>query len=216
MDFDDHIKILNNTLSEKRPSNFSPSWILQNTPKVYRYIYKNVRTENNDLDWDKVTSSLDRCFCKCWTRYRQKSIKIYEKQSEVDCILSKHKDRLYTFIAYANEADKCMQSRMLISLVRISQKGNICAEHEIVKWVTYITDDWIDRYPQMHKWKGYADEVEGHIKGCIRRYRYTGSFIGYLFKTLEYSARGKPPLVSLNDKIFRDKTREEYAVLEDD
>ena len=109
-----------------------------------------------------------------------------------------------------------MQSRMLISLVRLSQKGNICAEQEVVKWITYITDEWIDRYPQMYRWRGYADEVDGHIKGCVRRYRYTGSFLGYLFKTLEYSVRGKPPLVSLNDNIFGDKTREEYAKVEED
>jgi hypothetical protein len=105
---------------------------------------------------------------------------------------------------------------MLISLVRLSQKGNVRAEQEVVKWITYITDDWIDRYPQMYRWRGYADEVDGHIKGCVRRYRYTGSFLGYLFKTLEYSVRGKPPLVSLNDNIFGDKTREEYAKVEED
>jgi hypothetical protein len=149
-------------------------------------------------------------------RYRQKSIRVYENQSEVDIILSKYKDRLYTFIAYATEDDKKMQSRMLISLVRLCQKGNVCAEQEVVKWITYITDDWIDRYPQMYRWRGYTDEVDGHIKGCVRRYRYTGSFLGYLFKTLEYSVRGKPPLVSLNDNIFGDKTREEYAKVEED
>jgi hypothetical protein len=216
MTFDYHIKILNDTLSEKNPSKISSSWILQNAPRVYRYINKNIRTENDDIDWDKVTSSLDRLFCKRWVRYRQKSIRVYENQSEVDIILSKYKDRLYTFIAYATEDDKKMQSRMLISLVRLSQKGNVCAEEEVVKWITYITDDWIDRYPQMYRWRGYTDEVDGHIKGCVRRYRYTGSFLGYLFKTLEYSVRGKPPLVSLNDNIFGDKTREEYAKVEED
>jgi len=214
--FDDCIKILNNTLSEKNPPKFNASWILQNIPQVYRYINKNIRTENDDIDWDRVTSSLDRSFCKRWIRYRQKSNRVYENQSEVDIILSKYKDRLYTFIAYATEDDKKMQSRMLISLVRLSQKGNICAEQEVVKWITYITDDWIDRYPQMYRWRGYADEVDGHINGCVKRYRYTGSFLGYLFKTLEYSVRGKPPLVSLNDNIFGDKTREEYAKVEED
>jgi hypothetical protein len=216
MSFDEHIKILNDTLSKKNPSKFSSSWILQNAPRVYRYINKNIRTENDDIDWDRVTSSLDRSFCKRWMRYRQKSLKVYENKSEVDIILSKYKDRLYTFIAYATEEDKKMQSRMLISLVRLSQKGNVCAEQEVVKWITYITDDWIDRYPQMYRWRGYADEVDGHIKGCVRRYRYTGSFLGYLFKTLEYSVRSKPPLVSLNDNIFGDKTREEYAKVEED
>jgi hypothetical protein len=216
MGFERIIKILNDVLSEKNPSKFSSSWILQNAPCVYRYINKNVRTENDDIDWDRVTSSLDRSFCKRWVRYRQKSIRVYESQSEVNIILSKYKDRLYTFIAYATEDDKKMQSRMLISLVRLTQKGNICAEQEVVKWITYITDDWIDRYPQMYRWRGYADEVDGHMKGCVKRYRYTGSFLGYLFKTLEYSVRGKPPLVSLNDNIFGDKTREEYAKVEED
>lgn len=216
MTLNNYIKILNDVLHEKNPSEFSSSWILQNTPRVYRYINKNIRTENNDIDWDHVTSLLDRSFCKRWRRYRQKSIQVYENQSEVDIILLKYKDRLYTFIAYANEDDKKMQSRMIISLVRLSQKGNLCAEQEAVKWITYITDDWIDRYPQMYRWRGYADEVDGHIRGCLRRYRYTGSFLGYLFKTLEYSVRGKPPLVSMNDNIFGDKTREEYAKVEED
>jgi hypothetical protein len=67
----------------------------------------------------------------------------------------------------------------------------------------------------MYRWKGYADEVEDKIKGCAKRYRYTGSFLGYLFKTLEYSARGKPPLVSFDDKIFDGKkTRGEYMLQE--
>ena len=211
MNFDSHIKTLNEVLSDKQPPNFSPSWILEHTPHVYRYIYKNIRTENNDIDWDTVTASLDRSFCKRWIRYRQKSIKFYEKQSEVDCILEKYKDKLYTFIAYADEKDKQMQCVMTISLIRLAQKGNICAEQEVMKWITYITDEWLDRYPQMYKWKGYEDEVQDKIKGCIRRYRYTGSFFGYLFRTLEYSARGKPPLVSLDDTMsWRKGTRGEF------
>jgi len=59
-------------------------------------------------------------------------------------------------------------------------------------------------------------DIERKIKGCIRCYRYTGSFLGYLFRTLEYSARGKPPLVSLDDKILDGaKTRIEYVTTED-
>ena len=49
------------------------------------------------------------------------------------------------------------------------------------------------------------------------RYRYTGSFLGYLFKTLEYSARGKPPIVSFDDKIGdTGKTRIDYYVAENE
>lgn len=217
MTFRRHIKILNGILSEKQPLSFNPSWVVQNTPNTYQYFRKNVRTENNHIDWDKVTSSLKRTFQKRWIRYRYKQAKPYERQSEVDIIVNKYKDKLYTFICPSDEKDKKIQQTMLISLVRIGQKGNICAREEVVKWVTYITDDWIDRYPQMYKWKGYTDEVPDKIRGCIRCYRYTGSFLGYLFRTLEYSVRGKPPLVSLNDKLFNgEKTLEEYAKVEED
>lgn len=217
MTFDDIIKAINFTLLEKQPLKFSPSWILKNNPCAYRYIWKNIRTETNEIDWDTVTSNLNRSFQKRWTRYRHKQIIKYKDQDELNLVLNKYKDKLYTFLTITTEKDKHIQDRMVISLVRLGQKGNICAQEELIKWVTFITDDWIDRYPQMYKWKGYTDEVPDKIRGCIRCYRYTGSFLGYLFKTLEYSVRGKPPLVSLNDKLFDgSKTLEEYAKVEED
>ena len=217
MNFDSHIKNVNSTLFEKQPLIINASWIYNNNPKAYRYFWKNTKTEIGSIDWDKVTSNLDRSFQKRWTRYKYKKVKPYECQSEVDVILDKYRDKLYTFITQADERDKKIQHRMIISLVRIGQKGNVCAQQELVKWVTYITDDWVDRYPKMYRWNGYTDEIEDKIKNCIRLYRYTGSFLGYLFKTLEYSARGKPLLCSLNDKMFDgDKTREEFAIVEDD
>ncbi|MFA6585542.1 MAG: hypothetical protein WCS86_00045 [Candidatus Paceibacterota bacterium] len=217
MKFEFIVKLLNKKLEKGNPKIINPSWILKNTPNVYSYIQKNIRTENNDIDWDKVTTSFNRSFQKRWTKYRCKQIEFYESQSEVDTILSKYKDKLYTFLCVSNTKDKHIQQTMLVSLVRIGQKGNICAQNEVVKWITYITDDWIDRYPQMYRWKGYTDEIEYKIKGCIRCYRYTGSFLGYLFRTLEYSARGKPPLVSLNDHLFESsKNLEEYAIVQED
>lgn len=216
MELREAIKILDNKLSQHNPITFSSSWIYYNVPNVYRYIWKNVRTENNEIDWDFVTQQLDKSFSKKWVSYRYKKPKSYEKQSEVDVILEKYKDKLYTFLGFAKEEDKKIQDRMVIRLVRLGQKGNVCAQNELITWVTYITNDWIDKYPQMYRWQGYADEVEDKIRSCIRCYRYTGSFLGYLFKTLEYSARGKPPIVSLDDKMFGgENTRSEYVFIED-
>lgn len=215
MTFDTAIKILNTELEQKQPEFINASWILKNNPKLYGYIWRNIRTEHGTVDWDTVTRSLDRSFSKRWIRYRYKQALPYESQSEVDVVLAKYKDKLYTFLGYAEEGDKAIQDKMVIRLVRLGQRGNICAQNELVKWVTYITNDWIDKYPQIWKWQGYMDEVEDKIRGCIRCYRYTGSFLGYLFRTLEYSARGKPPLVSLDDKILDGtKTRGEYVISE--
>ena len=212
MDFNQAIADLNGKLKESCPETFNSSWINSHIPKVYRYIYKNIRLETGGIDWDTVTSKLDRTYQKRWTRYRYRQVKQYEKQSEVDVILNKYKDKLYTFIVQASEEDKRIQDRMIIRLVRLSQRGNVLAQNELIKWVKYVTDDWLDKYPQLYRWKGYEDEVPDKIMRCIRCYRYTGSFLGYLFKTLEYSARGKTPIVSLDDKIFDGtKTRVEYA-----
>lgn len=213
LNFETAIKTLNSKLSEKEPATFSASWILTNTPSIYRYIYKNIRNDTGGIDWDTVTCHLDRLFQKRWVRYRYRQAKSYEKQSEIDLILAKYKDKLYTFICSATKEDRIIQDKLVITLVRLGQNGNTLAQQELIRWVTYTINDWIDKYPQICKWRGYRDELEEKIKSCIRCYRYTGSFLGYLFRTLEYSARGKPPLVSLDDKFLDgQKTRIDYVV----
>lgn len=202
MTFHRHIKILNKVLSEKQPLSFNPSWVVQNAPSTYQYFRKNTRTETNKIDWDIITSNLERPFQKRWTRYRYKNAKKYENQDELNLVLNKYKNKLYTFISPVDDKDREIRNRIIISLVRIAQKGNVLAQDELIKWITFVIDVWLEKYYQVFKWKGYPDEVEDKIKGCIRCYKYTGSFIGYLFKTLEYSARGKPPQCSINDKLF--------------
>ena len=215
--FNKAVKTLTKKLQQENPEKFSSSWIFKNAQPVYHFIRLNFKTENGDIDWDILTQALPKTFQKRWIRYKRKNVKQYEKQSEVDIILDRYRDKLYTFITQIDEKDKKIQHKMLISLVRIGQKGNVCAQQELIKWVTYITDDWIDRYPKLYRWKGYEDEVSDKIKTCIRLYRYTGTFLGYLYKTLEYSALGKPPLCSLNDKMFYgEKTLEEFAIVEED
>jgi hypothetical protein len=213
-DFDYHIKTLNTTLLEHLPEKISPSWILVNSPSAYRHIVKYVRDDYDYIDWDRVTSGLDREFQKRWMQNRQKQVILYEKQSEVDVLLTKYKSKLYTFICNYAKEDRVIQDKLMIGLVRLGQKGNILAQNEIVKWTNYIIDDWIDKYPQICKWKGYRDEVDDKVKCCIRCYRYTGSFLGYLFRTLEFSARGKPMTYSLDDKFADgEKTRIDYIVI---
>ena len=206
---------LNTILKKKNPERFSSSWIFKNVQPVYRYARLHCRTENGDIDWDRVTHALSRKFQKRWVRYKRKQVKSYENQIEVDRILNRYKDELYTLIAPNSEKDRHTRNRIVISFVRIAQKGNILARREIITWTTYIVDDWIDKYWQLRKWKGYKDEIEEKIAGCVRCYRYTGTFLGYLFRTLEYSARGIVPLskYSLDDPVFDGKeTKINYVI----
>lgn len=152
-------------------------------------------------------------------RYRRKIVKQYRNKREVNRILTKHKDKLYTFITSIEDSEFASRDEILIALVRLSQKGNILAQQELVGLLKYTVDDWIDRFYYLKKWRGYTDDVEDKIKGCIRCYRYTGSFLGYLYKTLEYSGRGITPInkFSFDDKVLDGaKTKIDYFVVKND
>ncbi len=205
------IKNLNALLKKHDPTVFNPTWILKNAPNIYAYIFKNVRTENNNIDWDTVTSFLQKRFQKRWVRYRHNQTKPYEDQSEVDLILDKHRDKLYILIVPVSEKDKELRNRIVISLVRIAQKGNVLAQREIIHWIKFVVDDWIEKYPLLCRWRGFGGLIDEKIVSCIRCYRYTGTFMGYLFKTLEYSGRALKPLYSLDDPFLGGaKTRIDY------
>ena len=109
---------------------------------------------------------------------------------------------MYVLFALVGEEDKKLQHTLIIKLVRLGQRGNIEAKEHLLEYVTFITDDWIDRYPQIYRWKEYTDEVPNKIVGCMKRYRYTGSYLGYLFRTRGYYAYAKPKLFSLDDNIL--------------
>jgi hypothetical protein len=192
MSFTQIIIHLNKLLKNEKPITFRSSWILNNDPAIYRFIVKHIRTEVNDINWDKVVSSLDRDIQKKWVppRYKPKIVNFYSNQKEVDLILKKHKDKLYIFISLLNEADKPIRDNIIVSLTRVAQKGNIKAEKQLTIFLNQIIQLWLERYPCLFRWTGHIDELEIKIKHCIRCYRFTGSFLGYLFKTLEYSARG--------------------------
>lgn len=207
MNFKQCVGIINRTLHDKNPSEFSSSWILRYTPSAYRFIFKNVRTEIDQIDWDKVTIALNRRFQHRWMRYRHKPRKEYEDRAEVKKVLNKYRDKLYVFIAASNEKEIKLRHKITIALTRVAQKGNSLAVRELVDLLRYIVDEWIDRYYFLRRWRGAESEIDGKIEGCIYRYRYTGTFFGYLFKTLEYSANGLKPFHSLDDYLPRTEMR---------
>lgn len=213
------IKLLNEQLKEKQPAVFSSSWVLDNAPSVYRFVRLNLRTENNQIDWDRITYRLDRPFQKRWVYYRSKTTKEYEDQIEVDLIMNHHQPRLYVLLAPITNIDKRRREQIIISLVRLAQKGNILAQKELCHWLVYVVEEWIDKYQTLSRWRGYNDRIQVNIEGCIRRYRYSGSFLGYLYRTLEYSGRGLVPLqkFSFDDPVLDGKkTKIDYFVQEEE
>ncbi len=210
MDFDQTIRILNRRLTDCDPATFNSSWVLKHAPRCYRFIHKNIRTETGRIDWDKVTCALERKFQRRWMPIRKpKSLLPYEDLSEVNAILNKYRDKLYVFLVPSDRSDARTRNIISIPLVRLAQYGNLLAKQEVIKLVRFTIEGWIERYRFMSRWEGYEEEIQKHLEGCIRRYRYTGSFLNYVFRTFQYAGRGLKPLYafSLHDPIALGSTK---------
>jgi hypothetical protein len=209
MDFDSAVKTISKLLIEKQPHTFNSSWIQGYAPPIYRFIQKNIRRETGGIDWDRVTRALGHKFGRRWITPRRNGTKPYRSKAEVNVILNKYHDKLYTFLTPGDKKDKYTRDIISIALVRTAQKGNSLAKREIIRLVRFIIDEWIERCPKMFCWKGYDYLIQKNIEDCIHRYRYSGSFIGYLFKTLEYAGRGLRPIVaySLDDPLCSGEKR---------
>lgn len=201
MDFDGAVKALNDLMIKKRPDTFNSSWIRTHLPHVYRFIQQHIRSDCGGIDWDMVTRSLDRRVQRKWKpsyKYRPLS---YKKQTEVDRILHRYESKLYVFVAPADREDEVMRDVISIALVRIAQKGNVLAKEEIIKLVRFTIDEWIETCPTLSSWEGHESLIHMRIEGCIRCYRYSGTFIGYLRKTLEYAGRGLRSTLPVNESF---------------
>ena len=209
MDFYSAGKTINRLLIKKQPLTFNSSWIREYAPHIYRFFQKHIRREIGEIDWDRITRALDRKFQRRWITSCRKGTKRYRNKTEVKIILRKYEGKLYTFLTPADKNDKSMRDIISIALVRIAQKGNVIAKREIIKLVSFTIDEWIERCPKISRWQGYDSLIQKRIEGCIRCYRYSGSFIGYLFKTLEYAGRGLKPIIaySLDDSIYSGEKR---------
>jgi hypothetical protein len=102
------------------------------------------------------------------------------------------------FIAPSSKHDRRTRDIIAISFVRLAQKGNVLARQELLGLIKFTIDHWIERYSFLSRWRGHEDEIQDQLEACIRRYRYTGSFVNYVFRTLECAGRGIRPAQMLS------------------
>lgn len=205
--FQKTIQELNALLKNKKVKTFNPAWIKLHSPGLHKYLCRNFQTGTGDVDWDFITANLDPAFQKRWKRYEKKIIAVsYENKEEVEVILTKYHDKLYTLLAPLDKEDQQIQDQIMINLVRCAQKGNALAKEHVIECMTFIIYEWIESSRYLVRWKGYTNDIRNRIEGCIRNYRYSGSFMNYVFRTFQYSARGLRPIFSLDDK-FRNSTK---------
>ena len=212
MDIKQVIKNIDRSINKRNPQSLHPNWIKFRCKVSYKYIVDNIKDEFNQTDWDLVVSQLQKYNQRLWLKKKKRkrgSVAIYEDKKELDVILNRYEKKLYTFVSRESKEDKMICDWISIKLVRLSQKGNILASDKISTMLKYLVDYWIEFDKSFFNWKGYNDLVDNHISACIRRFRYAGSFIGYLYRTLEYSGRGLTPLekFSLDDYVLDSKKR---------
>ena len=181
-------------LRRTQPDVVNSSWIRTHAPRCYRFIQQNLRREFGGIDWDRLTYSLDWKYQRRWRPKRTGGNRLpYEDHAEVEAISQKYRDKLYVFIAPFGKDDRRTRDIISISFVRLAQKGNVLARQELSELMKFTIDHWLERHP-LSRWRGHESEIQDQLKACVRRYRYTGSFVNYLFRTLECAGRGIRPV----------------------
>jgi hypothetical protein len=194
MDFASVVDTLNKLLSRAQPDVVNSSWIRAHAPHCYRFIRQNLRREFGGVDWDRLTYALDWKYQRRWRPVRTGNNRLqYKNRAEVQTIFKKHQDKMYVFIAPSDKHDRQTRDIIAISFVRLAQRGNLLARQEFIGLINFTIDNWIERYPFLSRWRGHEDEIQKQLQACIRRYRYTGSFVSYFFRTLECAGRSIPP-----------------------
>jgi len=208
MNFESAVITMNHLLAKNQSQPFNRAWVRINAPRVYRFVQREIRVESGGIDWDRMTRALDPRYQRQWTGSLRKKAKPYRDQAEVDTVIQHYGNKLYTFISSQGKEDEHIRDIISIVLVRIAQKGNISAKQEIIKLLSSTVDNWIEGNPKLSGWRGYDPLIQTRLDCCIRRYRYSGSFMRYVFKSLEYAAKGLKPLIaySLDDTThFRNR-----------
>jgi hypothetical protein len=214
------IKNINRALYRKQPERIDRLWVKRNCRTTYFFIEENVKTELGETDWDRIVSGLDRPLQKLWmkgVRMSQIPVDSYEDKKEVDRIIRRYRNKLYTFFAQENEADWRICDLISIRLVRTAQKGNRLARDKAVEFAGYLVREWLETDGRIFNWRGYDERIRQTIEDCIRRFRYAGSFIGYLHKTMEYEGRGLWPgeVLSLDETSPRTTKKKIDSVVRD-
>lgn len=196
------IRNINRSFNKKQPEKFNPQWIKNRCRVSYEFIINNVKTEFGEPDWDLIVSKIERHNQQLWMRkIKRVEVVPYENREELNVVLNYYKNKLYTFLGQIDNNDRIICDWISIRLVRLSQKGNLLAKNEIVGSLESLVDQWIEFDKSLYNWKGYNELKTEHIEACIRRFRYAGSFLGYLYRTLQYSGLGLVPIekFSLDD-----------------
>ena len=193
MNFDLAIEDVSGQLTIHEPQHFGPQWIVRHCPSAYRFLIKQIRTEIGNVDWDRITLALPRQYQRKWlhdwdTMRRRKPPKSYRSKAEVDRLLAPHLLKLYTFYAILDKEDYIIRDLIAIRLVRLAQKGNVTAKEILLSLLKTLIEEWCEKNILLGRWRGYSDLLQKTIVGCIHRYRYSGSFSSYLFRSLEYGS----------------------------
>lgn len=71
-----------------------------------------------------------------------------------------------------------MRDSIIITLVRIAQKGNIVAKEEIIKLVRFTVDDLIEGHPRISSWNGYESLIQSVLRAIYAAIAIQDRFLG--------------------------------------
>lgn len=187
-------------LKELKPKYFSPTWIAEHNSSLYQRIARMFRNEKGFVDWDAVITALPEEDKVKWSKQRtyEESVpdKTYEDAEQVKDALGSYSDKLYTFYGTVDPEDENIRNEICNILIRLSQKGNLSAEKQLVDNMTYVAFNWIEEKEALRNIRYHMADIPELIRKAVYRFNTDHAalktpFAGYLFAQLKIAAQYK-------------------------
>lgn len=216
--FNEAINELQELIKQKKPKIITSGFIGKENPKLLKYFIKNMKDNNGEINWEIVTNRLDentKKICRFSKRLEQyKPKKEYINEQELNTLIEKHKNKLYTFFEVLDSSDYTSRDFICLDFINLAKKGNILAKEKLLDYLEILTTQWIEKNKNLEAFKTNGDLLRERLEKCIYYYKDDKEkiyFLKYIYTSLLLEAKRLeiPRYISLDNTYEGGKEKKE-------
>lgn len=204
-------------LRAKTTETLNPEWIRQQDPKLYDYLSRILPHEKRQVRWDQLFSQLDPKWQKIWRIDESKRLSLDRRlpenlysdkraQKELDSLLEKKQDHLYTFTSDVKDShERREREEITLSLIEMAQNGNELAARKLVELSWWMIEGWALNREDMADALDYKEDLNDVIYKTVFYYdrKAEGKFFTYLRASVDGWLRHNRKIVVSSDEDHR-------------
>ncbi len=192
-------------LEKEKPKEWSPTFLAKKARHVFRFAERNLTNAKGGIEWDRLISLLPPEYQASWKRkIFLEDITVaegYSNQEEVDQLLEKHKDSLYLFYESTGKHEEDAVNQICMDFIDLIRKGNQEAKETFTQFLQPAITKWLDSEALPASLAQNPEKMNERVDRCLYLWKKNKTFLGYVFRTLDFTARGlkKHRVISLDE-----------------